>query len=247
MKKMLFGLIATVMYGLMGNAQETLILIKEDIKNEKFYLEENNKYDYNSEKFLSFLETNQSVFENKTSSQKDYKDSLIKFFQDENNNSIDLNKKFDSSLFQIDTNDNYFQLLDSSVKDGVITDEQKTIIVEYLNYFFNENNNDNFVKINTVFIYHINNSKFSEQHKKGLLTVFSSFSIIKKLQLGDPNQYKFLNLIVKDSSVLGKSKSTVCAGNMLIGMLGGSLGGPAGFAAGFIGGIWECWKDGCFN
>ena len=230
-----------------ANIDNVLNLIKEDIQNKKSYPDEKNEYDYSSKNYIAFLKGNKTMLESKSSTEEDYRNALINFYQNPNNSAQELNQKLDYTLDLIKTNQNYYQLLDNLVKNRVINVDEKSIVIEYLNYFFSESDYNNFVDITSIFTYHINKSQFSELEKRGMLTLFDAFTATKYLITNNKSDYKFLSLLNQNLSAVGKSKEIDCAGNMLVGMLGGSLGGPGGFAAGFVGGLWACYKDGCFD
>lgn len=230
-----------------------LFLIKSDINNGKNYLNEKNIY--NSKYFTGYLQSNKifetnsnTVYNIKNESSADvFKKSAINYFSDKGYSSSEISQQFDKSLELIVKYDDYKDMLNDFVLEKLIPNEEKDIIIAYIDYFYLTAKYDEFIRTTNIFTHYINESDFTEIEKRGMLTIFDALSINRTL-IENGENYAFLELMQNNNYLNKKpSLSTICAGNMIVGMLGGSLGGPLGFVGGFMGGLWSCYTDGCFD
>ncbi|WP_395052802.1 hypothetical protein [Flavobacterium sp.] len=261
MKNLLFSLIAIVLLSITGNAQanfETVLSnINLDITNKKYYPNETNKFDFNSKKLKSFMDSNEDLLngvnsENTSEKLKvaNFKEKIVEYLNNNGFSKNEVSQEFDKNLIITSKYDNFNSMLEDYVDNNIISKGEKNIIEQNINYFFSTKNFNDYDQINNIFIHHINISNLTESEKKEVLTFFDGLKLNKDLMESN-SKFKYLSFFQDDLINLennGKpTRSTRCAGHMLMGMLGGSIGGPAGFAAGFIGGFWACYVDGCFD
>lgn len=248
--------------------KNSLQLIKKDILEKKFYPNEKNKYDYSSVNFKRFLNQNTSLVNNiDTESNlsarvtdsvtlEEYKDAVINFYSDSEHSSTEINQRFEytqslSAQYEYD----YTKMLEDFVTNGVIPEEEKDIILEYVNYFFTTESFEEFTQITSVFTHYVNNSDFSEFEKRGMLTIFDTFKSNKDLLEKSYTEFKFLQLLQSNNTdgTTGKRRGgpnagLKCAGDVLVPMLGGAaVGNGLGFVVGFATGMWTAYSNGCMD
>lgn len=235
--------------------QNALSLIKSDLEQKKYYPNVKNKYDYSSVNLRKFLNKNTALVNNKNSTHNKVKPSLdecktavVQFYKNTEHDELKINEMFDSSLNAINTYENYDYMLADLVNKGTISSEEKLVIDYYLELFFTTNSSADLEQITSTFIYYINESDFSEFEKRGMLTIFDVMNA-NKMMLKNNEDYNFLQFFENSNTTNAKpSMDTICAGNVITGLLfGAATGNGIGAVIGLAGGLWADYTAGCMG
>lgn len=219
---------------------DVLVSIKKDMKNKKYYPEAPNKYDYSATNFNNFLFVNNASLkktnDNETHSYESNKEKLRSYYLE-----LGYSEEYLNDLFSKIENQSYVD--SDEIINKVLTNEaEKNILREYIILLKNNSIDSNdFANITSIFEESVSKSDFSTKEKRDLLTIFNVGAYLK-------NKGLFKGLKAKNEFAKGPDLETVCAGNMIAGLvLGGITGNGLGAAVGLLGGAWQNYKAGCFD
>ena len=240
--------------------KECLKYIRQDISNGKYYPNEKNKYDYSSANYFNFLTENRELINGKKSNDPsnrdgitldDYKNAIIEFYADKGHDANEINERFvySETLLSQYPSFNYSEMLESYVEQNIIPSEEKDIIIDYVDYFFSQDDYETLLNVTSTYIYYVNNSDFSEFQKRGMLTIFDIFVENQRLYSAN-EQFSFLPLVNGNPPIPGgrPSKDTECGGRIILGIVGGAItGNGIGAVIGFGYALFEDWGSGCMD
>ena len=239
------------------NKINEITLEKEDVMNRiifdldknNFYPDATNEFSY-SEKYLNdYLNGAKISFKSKSKNEHElytfHRSQLFEHYQ-LYGYEIDYLTDLESSIMNYDLHQ-VGDPVKTMENGGLITNLESQIISEYVSIFTSQSlSYDEFSDITSVFETHISNSNFSNLEKRNMLTIFN---VIKDLQYKIENDPSYSYIKINKLFSNGRpDDDTVCAGNVITGLLfGAATGNGPGAAIGMLAGLWADYTYGCFD